>query len=42
MNRRLTMIVEREVGARFLKAPTGSVLDGQLWIVEESRSRVRR
>ena len=32
----------REVGTRFLKTLSDSLLDGQLWIVEESRIRVRR
>ena len=30
MNRRLTATIEREGDARFLKALSGSVLDGQL------------
>lgn len=30
-----------EVGGRFLQALSDSVLDGQLWIVEESRIRIR-
>ena len=30
-----------EIGTRFLQALSGAVLDGQLWIVEESRIRVR-
>ena len=30
-----------EVGARFLRSLADSALDGQLWIVEESRVRIR-
>ena len=30
-----------EVGRRFLQALSDSALDGQLWIVEESRIRIR-
>ena len=30
-----------EVGRRFLRELSGSALDGQLWIVEESRIRIR-
>ena len=30
-----------EIGARFLRALSDALLDGQLWIVEESRIRIR-
>ncbi len=30
-----------EIGTRFLRVLSGAMLDGQLWIVEESRIRVR-
>ena len=31
-----------EIGTRLLKVLSGATLDGQLWIVEESRIRVRQ